>query len=99
MEKGSFFGPVSDSASRSDGNDCVSYTYIGSYRHIGSLAVTRADILDDAFTIALKMAAEVSSENVSAFVPGTCDKTLRLAVNHDVRITFPMLLMESPGYG
>jgi hypothetical protein len=32
-------------------------------------------------------------------VPGTCDRALSLAVNHGMRITFPMLLMASPGYG
>jgi ribosomal protein S18 acetylase RimI-like enzyme len=81
------------------GSECVGYTYIGSNGHIGPLAVTRADFLGDAFTAALKMAADRSSEKISAFLPGTCDSALSLAVNHGMRITFPMLLMASPGYG
>ena len=40
-----------------------------------------------------------SSEKISAFLPGTCDSALSLAVNRGMRITFPMLLMASPGYG
>jgi ribosomal protein S18 acetylase RimI-like enzyme len=80
-------------------SECVGYTYIGSNGHIGPLAVTRADILGDAFTTALKMAADGPSEKISAFLPGTCDSALSLAVNHGMRITFPMLLMASPGYG
>jgi ribosomal protein S18 acetylase RimI-like enzyme len=81
------------------GSECVGYTYIGSNGHIGPLAVTRANFLGDAFTTALKMAAARSSEKISAFVPGTCNSALSLAVNHGMRITFPMLLMASPGYG
>ena len=81
------------------GSECVGYTYIGSNGHIGPLAVTRADVLGDAFTTALTMAADGPSENISAFLPGTCDSALSLAVNHGMRITFPMVLMASPGYG
>jgi hypothetical protein len=81
------------------GSECVGYTYIGSNGHIGPLAVVQVDVLGDAFTTALKMAADRSSEKISAFVPGTCDGALSLAVNHGMRITFPMLLMASPGYG
>jgi hypothetical protein len=81
------------------GSQCVGYAYIGSNGHIGPLAVTRADMLGDAFTAALLMAAGGSSEKLSAFLPGTCDSALSLAVNHGMRITFPMLLMASAGYG
>jgi GNAT superfamily N-acetyltransferase len=82
-----------------EGGECVGYAYIASNGHIGPLAVTRTDVLGDAFTTALKIAADGQSENISAFLPGTCTSTLSLAVNHDMRITFPMLLMASPGYG
>jgi ribosomal protein S18 acetylase RimI-like enzyme len=81
------------------GSDCVGYTYISSNGHIGPLAVMQTNVLGDAFTTALKMAADGSSEKISAFVPGTCDSALSLAVSHRLRITFPMLLMASPGYG
>lgn len=81
------------------GRDCVGYSYIGANGHIGPLAVMRPDTLCDAFTTALKLAADRSAEKVSAFLPGTCDSALSLAVNHGMRITFPMLLMASPGYG
>ncbi len=81
------------------GSECVGYAYISSNGHIGPLAVTRAGVLADAFTTALKMAADDSSEKISAFLPGTCNSALSLAVNHGMRITFPMLLMASPGYG
>jgi GNAT superfamily N-acetyltransferase len=81
------------------GGECVGYAYIGSNGHIGPLGVTRADVLGDAFTTASKIAVHGSSDNISAFVPGTCDGALSLAVDRGMRITFPMLLMASPGYG
>jgi GNAT superfamily N-acetyltransferase len=81
------------------GRECVGYAYISSSGHIGPLAVARVDVLGDAFTTALRMAADGSSGKISAFLPGTCDKALSLAVDHGMRITFPMLLMASSGYG
>jgi hypothetical protein len=45
------------------------------------------------------MAGDSSAEKISAFLPGTCVSTLSLAVRLGMRITFPMLLMATPGYG
>ncbi len=81
------------------GRECVGYTYVDSNGHIGPLAVIQADALSDAFTTALKIAGDGQSDKISAFLPGTCDSALSLAVKHGMRITFPMLLMASPGYG
>jgi len=81
------------------GSECVGYAYLGSNGHIGPLAVTRVDVLGDAFTTAFNMEDASSTEKISAFLPGTCDSALSLAINHGMRITFPMLLMASPGYG
>lgn len=80
------------------GSECVGYAYINSNGHIGPLAVRQADFLGEAFATALKMAADGTSEKISAFVPGTCDSALSLAVNHGMRISFLMLLMASSGY-
>lgn len=81
------------------GNDPVGYSYISANGHIGPLAVTRPDSRRDAFATALKLAADGSAETVSAFLPGTCDGALDLAIKQGMWITFPMLLMASPGYG
>ena len=81
------------------GSECVGYSYIGSNGHVGPLAVTRVDVLRDAFATAMHLAAVRSSDKVSAFLPGTCESVLSLAVDAGMRITFPMLLMASPGYG
>jgi len=81
------------------GSECVAYAYISSDGHIGPLAVTQSDVLGAAFATALKVAADEGSAQVSAFLPGTCDTALSLAIEHGMRITFPMLLMASPGFG
>ncbi|MBS0533115.1 MAG: GNAT family N-acetyltransferase [Proteobacteria bacterium] len=79
-------------------SECVGYAYVNSSGHIGPLAVTRPDVLGHAFTSTLKLAAERQSKNISAFVPGTCDSALGIAVKFGMRITFPMLLMATSGY-
>src|SRR5262245_27209624 len=81
------------------GSECVGYAYIGPTGHIGPLAVVQAGVLGAAFTTALKMAVDRSTEKISAFVPGICDIALSIAVDHGMRIPFPMLLMASSGYG
>ncbi len=81
------------------GSECVGYCYIASNGHIGPLAATGPEELRDAFGVALRLAADRGAEKVSAFLPGTCDDALSLAIDQGMRITFPMLLMASPGYG
>lgn len=91
--------PATEGVMLYTGSECVGYGYVASSGHIGPLAVTRAEFLDDAFKTMLTRAAGGSSEKISAFLPGTCDSALSLAMKHGMRITFPMLLMASPGYG
>jgi ribosomal protein S18 acetylase RimI-like enzyme len=81
------------------GDDCVGYAYVDSNGQIGPLAVARADALGAAFTTALTLAAESGSAQVSAFLPGTCDTALSVAVDHGVRITLPMVLMATRDFG
>lgn len=80
------------------GSDPVGYGYISASGHIGPLAVMHPDLLRDAFATALRLAADRSADKVSAFLPGTCESALGLAVDQGMRITFPMLLMASPGH-
>ncbi|MBN9454527.1 MAG: GNAT family N-acetyltransferase [Bosea sp.] len=91
--------PTSDGTLLYAGNDCVGYCYTSSSGHIGPLAATGPDRLRDVFVAALKLASDRGAGTVSAFLPGTCDGALSLAIDQGMRITFPMLLMASPGYG
>jgi hypothetical protein len=81
------------------GDDCVGYVYISMDGHIGPLAVTRDDALAGAFATALSLAAEGGCSQISAFLPGTSDTTLKFAVEHGMRITLPMVLMSTPDFG
>jgi ribosomal protein S18 acetylase RimI-like enzyme len=77
------------------GDDRVGYVYVTADGVIGPLAVAEAHDLGAAFTTALALAAENGSTQVSAFIPGTCDSALSLAVEHRMRITLPMVLMAT----
>jgi len=81
------------------GDDCVGYAYVSTGGHIGPLAVGRPDAVDTALRTALALAAEGDSSQVSVFLPGASETALRTAVEHGMRITFPMLLMSTRDFG
>ena len=78
---------------------CVGYAYVSTDGHIGPLAVTRKDALGPAFETALKIAADSDCAQISAFLPGTCDDALCLAIARGMRIGFPMVLMANQDFG
>jgi GNAT superfamily N-acetyltransferase len=81
------------------GGDCVGYAYVSTGGHIGPLAVASPDTVGTAFRTALTLATEGGSSQVSAFLPGASEMALRTAVEHGMRITFPMLLMSARDFG
>jgi ribosomal protein S18 acetylase RimI-like enzyme len=81
------------------GEDCVGYVYVGSNGHIGPLAVAQPDAVGPAFRTALNLAAECGSSQVSAFIPGTSNITLTIAIEHGMRIMFPMVLVSTRDFG
>jgi ribosomal protein S18 acetylase RimI-like enzyme len=82
-----------------EGPNDVGYFYLSSGGHIGPLAVTRADLIGRAFGAALHLAAQAESSKVSAFIPGSAEAALSLAVACGLRITFPMVLMATSNVG
>jgi GNAT superfamily N-acetyltransferase len=80
------------------GDDCAGYVYVSSDGHIGPLAVVQPNATGTAFRTALKLAVESGASGVSAFLPGTSD-ALSIAVEHGMRITFPMVLMSTRDFG
>lgn len=82
-----------------EGDACIGYAYVASSGHIGPLAVTRRDAMAPAFRLALRLAAEGSSAQISAFLPGSCEAALRVAAEHRMRITFPMVLVSDREFG
>jgi hypothetical protein len=82
-----------------EGDDCVGYGYVASTGHIGPLAVARREAMGPALGAALKIAAEGKSEQVSVFLPGSCEAALGIAATHRMRITLPMVLVSDREFG
>lgn len=82
-----------------EGHDCIGYAYVASTGHVGPLAVTRRDAMASAFRSALRIAAEGESDQVSAFLPGSCEPALRVASDQQMRISLPMVLVSNHEFG
>ena len=80
-------------------DDCVGYAYISPDGHIGPLGVAEPEVLGAAFKAALQLASNSGCSHVSAFLPGTSDVALSIAVEHGMRITFPMVLVSTHDFG
>ena len=82
-----------------EGSDDVGYAYISPEGHVSPLAVSRPNAIAAAFGAALRCAAEDGAAQISAVVPGVGEAALGLAVDHGMRISFPMMLMSSRAFG
>ena len=82
-----------------EGADCIGYAYVSSSGHVGPLAVTKRDAMAGAFGAALRIAAEGRSDQISAFLPGSCEAALAVAADHRMRISFPMVLVSNREFG
>jgi hypothetical protein len=76
----------------------VGYVYVAE-GNIGPLAVTRKTLLRSAFRTALKLAVSDAAPQISAFIPGSCEAALSVAVEHGMRVKVPMVLMSSSDFG
>jgi len=81
-----------------DRTECIGYAYASATGHVGPLAVAQARNMGAAFRTALDLAMTSKAAQVSAFLPGTSD-ALSVAVEHGMRITFPMVLASSRDFG
>jgi ribosomal protein S18 acetylase RimI-like enzyme len=81
-----------------DGDDCIGYAYVSTIGHVGPLAVAQAHRMDAAFRTALDIAAASGAAQVSAFLPGASE-ALAIAVEHHMRIAFPMVLVSMRDFG
>lgn len=94
---------ISDGGTRGfnlyDGDDWTGYAYVDAGGHIGPLAVMEPRAVAPALRTALHLATESGSSQVSAFLPGVSAAALNIAMEHGMRIKFPMLLMSSREFG
>jgi GNAT superfamily N-acetyltransferase len=82
-----------------DVREPVGYAYVNQGGHIGPFAVTSADAAGPAFRSALSLALQANATQVSAFIPGPAEAPLRIAMEHGMQITLPMVLMSSRDFG
>jgi GNAT superfamily N-acetyltransferase len=82
-----------------DGSECIGYVYVAANGHIGPLGLKHRDDMTEAFTTALNIAAAGQSEKISAFLPGGGERALRVAAEHRMRISFPMVLVSDREFG
>jgi ribosomal protein S18 acetylase RimI-like enzyme len=94
---------INDSATRGfnlyDGGDWAGYAYVDASGHIGPLAVMDSHAVATAFRTALYLGVESGASRISAFLPGASEAALNTALEHGMRIKFPMLLMSSREFG
>jgi ribosomal protein S18 acetylase RimI-like enzyme len=81
-----------------DRSECIGYAFASTIGHVGPLAVVQARSMGAAFRTALSMAVASGAAQVSAFLPGMSD-ALSVAVEHGMRIAFPMVLVSSRDFG
>lgn len=82
-----------------DGSEWAGYAYVDAGGHIGPLAVMKSRAVAPAVRTALYLAIESGSSRISAFLPGASGAALTTAMEHGMRIKFPMLLMSSREFG
>jgi hypothetical protein len=81
-----------------DGAECMGYAYVSAAGHVGPVAVSQTKAMGDAFRTALDLAAAGGAAQISAFLPGT-NEAIGIAVDHRMRITFPMVLLSTRDFG
>jgi ribosomal protein S18 acetylase RimI-like enzyme len=81
-----------------DRGECMGYAYVSATGHVGPVAVAQASGMDVAFRTALNLAAAGGAPQVSAFLPGV-SVAIGIAVEHRMRITFPMVLLSTRDFG
>jgi len=81
-----------------DRGECIGYAYVSATGHVGPVAVAQGRGMDVAFRTALNLAAGDGAAQVSAFLPGVSE-AIGIAVEHRMRISFPMVLLSTRGFG
>ena len=81
-----------------DDAGCVGYAYVSATGHVGPLAVAQAQYMGTAFRTVLDLAAASGAEQLSAFLPGQSEAP-GIALEHGMRIRFPMVLVSARAFG
>jgi ribosomal protein S18 acetylase RimI-like enzyme len=75
------------------------YAYASRDGHIGPLAVRQPALLGPALHSAIAATLGHGAPQISALLPGTSDQAFAVAMAHNMRLLFPMMLMASRDFG
>lgn len=79
--------------------ETVGYAYLSSDGHIGPLAVMQAGAMGPAFSAMLALAREQATPAISAFLAGSNELALSIAIRSGMRIVRPMVLLSAKAFG
>lgn len=82
-----------------ENGDVAGYAYVSAGGHIGPVAVSQPALLGPALETAIGLAMGGGAAQVSALLPGSSDAALTVALQHGMRIAFPMVLACTSGFG
>jgi ribosomal protein S18 acetylase RimI-like enzyme len=82
-----------------DNGSPVGYAYVWSDGHIGPLAVASHAAMGPAFGTALAIATDQGVDQVSAFLPGSNEEAMSIALRHGMRLGRTMVLLSSKAFG
>lgn len=77
----------------------IGYAYVWSDGHIGPLAVITPLEMEPAFKTALALSADQGANQISAFLPGSNELAVSIALNHGMRLGRTMVLMSARAFG
>jgi GNAT superfamily N-acetyltransferase len=77
----------------------IGYAYLSSGGDIGPLAVISAGAMGSAFSAMLALAKEQGTPGISAFLGGSNEQALSIAVRSGMRIVRPMVLLSAKAFG
>ena len=79
--------------------ETVGYAYLSADGHIGPLAVISAGVMGSAFCAMFALAREQATPAISAFLAGSNEQALSIAVRSGMRIVRPMVLLSANAFG
>ncbi len=82
-----------------DNGSPVGYAYVWSDGHIGPLAVVSHAAMGPAFRTALALATDREASQVSAFLPGSNEEAMSIALGCGMRLGRTMVLLSAKAFG
>jgi GNAT superfamily N-acetyltransferase len=80
-------------------SDAIGYAYLSSDGHIGPLAVTSPAAMGAAFGTMLAVANHQSTPEISAFIPGSSEDAMSIALRMGMKLVRPMVMLSAKPFG